>query len=193
MKIRNGFVSNSSSSSFIIDGNEWTCKDVALNMVKQAYKEKYIGKEEYKTIKQNLKKLNDVNCAIFVDMCDDLEIFKYGDNIFVDATNHLQWDIPYTYNDDDDVYDLSKKVKWYLPLVDNKILGKFVGEDHKSYKKDWLYRCDCETKYLKLDSGDVFCPKCKTDPDGKPIKILFREQKMNRILNENEKNLKIND
>lgn len=187
MKIRNGFVSNSSSSSFIVNGNEWTCKDVALNMIKQAYKEEYISKERYKTIKQNLKNLNDVNCAIFVDMCDDLEIFKHGDKIFVDATNNIAWDIPYQYDDDDDEkYSLSKNVKWYLPLVDNKILGKFPSDHHKIYKKGWIYKCDCGTKYLELDTGDIFCPKCKTDPDGNPIKILFRERKINRILNENE-------
>jgi hypothetical protein len=33
-----------------------------------------------------------------------------------------------------------------------------------------------------LDTGDFMCPKCEKDPDGKNIPVLSREDKLKRIL-----------
>ena len=188
MKIRNGFVSNSSSSSFIVNANDYTCKSIALDLIQQLYEQDAFHEDSFEIIKKNLEKLENENTSIFIEMADDMEISKCGDIIHIEASNHYDFEhIQYEIDEDyGDYYDNQEKIKWYLPLHDNKILGTTVREPHKIYKtKAWLYCCDiCGTRYLQLDSGDIFCPKCNTDPDGNKLQVLFREEKLKRIMDE---------
>jgi len=63
MKIRNGFVSNSSSSSFIINGKH-TCADVAKRVAEIMYSEN--NEKIYNIICNNLDKLTDKNSPIYI-------------------------------------------------------------------------------------------------------------------------------
>lgn len=193
MKIRNGFVSNSSSSSFIIDGTKTTCVDVAIDMVSQMYQEYDISNE--KLYIDRLKKLENKNIGIFIEYSDDLTIFKHGSDILVDATYHIDWDLEYVknYGEDHEFYDWMNQSEYYFPAIDNKIVGKLFDDEEdsallKKYKttKTWLYKCDnpnCDhkTRYI-IKEKQIFCPNCLHDVDG--VKVAFRKDKLIRIIDE---------
>jgi hypothetical protein len=67
MKIRQGFVSNSSSSSFIIDANKYSCAQVAEMMIESYFNNEYSAKDKNKSkMLDNLKKLEDKNTSIYM-------------------------------------------------------------------------------------------------------------------------------
>jgi hypothetical protein len=192
MKIRNGFVSNSSSSSFIIDGTKTTCVDVAIDMVSQMYEE--YNDDNEKLYIERLKKLENKNIGIFIEYSDDLCIFRHGNDIHVDATYHIDWDLEYIkeYGEYVDFYDIMKGSDYYFPAIDNKIVGKlFDDEDDKELLKKynttetWLYKCknpNCENKSrFIVKEKQIFCPNCLHDVDG--VKVAFRKDKLKRIIN----------
>ena len=193
MKTRNGFVSNSSSSSFIIDGTKTTCVDVAIDMVSQMYQE--YEKYNEKLYIDRLKKLENKNIGIFIEYSDDLTIFKHGSDIIVYATYHIDWDLEYVknYGEDHEFYDWMKQSEYYFPAIDNKIVGKLFDKEEdsallKKYitTKTWLYKCDnpnCDhkTRYI-IKEKQIICPNCLHDIDG--VKVAFRKDKLIRIIDE---------
>ena len=185
MKIRNGFVSNSSSSSFIIDGNKFTCVEIALKMTRVLYEDDQDG-DNYKIIVDNLNKLENKNTNIFIDCSDDIRIARVDNKIYIEACNHYDWDCLESieeYGDECEYYNKMQDAKYYFPLYDNKYLGKLVDSDSRNntkYKNTWIYRC--HTRYIELENGIIFCPKCLKDPDGNSVQQMFREDKLNRIL-----------
>ena len=199
MKIRNGFVSNSSSSSFVIDANKYTCVDIAIDMIEQLLEHnldyEYITKKEYNKLKKlytnRLKKLKNKNVGIFIQDGDDIEIEKVGNKIYVEASNHVYWNLDSLYNEykDDDYYDVERNTKWYFPQIDNKHLGTWVKQEYaEKYGKEWLYRCEnpkCnnQMRYIVKDNI-VFCPNCMTDPNGKVV--AFRKEKLERLINKKD-------
>jgi len=191
MKIRNGFVSNSSSSSFIIGGNMTTCVDVAINMFTQLKSEDYITNDLYEFVISNLNEVTDKNIGIFYEMADDLIISKVGDDIIVNATSHITWDIDFMkkMTEEYEYYDYQIQSKFYFPAQKNKKSyniynsGRFPGIANK-YKNEWIYKCDnknCNNKSIYVTAENkIFCPNCFYDPDGKEVK--FRVEKLKRIL-----------
>jgi len=191
MKIRNGFVSNSSSSSFIIDGTKTTCVDVAIDMVSQMYKE--YNNDNEKLYTERLKKLENKNIGIFIEYSDDLIIFKHNDNIYVDATFHIDWELEHIkeYIEDYEYIKLLRQPDFYFPAIDNKIVGKLFDDDQdseilKKYNStDWLYKCNnkkCSQPSIYIvKEKQIFCPNCLHDVDG--VKVAFRKDKLKRIIN----------
>ena len=201
MKIRNGFVSNSSSSSFILDSNKYTCVDVAIDMITQYIdhlkeydddNNEYLNKEK-KLYIERLNKLEDKNHGIFYIASDDIEIAKVDDKIYVEATNHVDWELDTVgWGDEGEYYEKFENVKWFFPQIDNKHRGTFVNDSEswvkEKYDKKWIYSCDnkdCSrhTRYI-VKEGQVFCPNCMTDPNGN--KVAFRLEKLERILEEDD-------
>jgi len=188
MKIRSGFVSNSSSSSFILDANKHTCVNIAKKMAKTMYS--YDGKpnenERYKKIIKNLNNLKDKNTSIYMDCTDDIRIVKKDDKIYVEGSYHYEWNLDNIKCGEEGAwYDIIQNGKFYFPEIDNKILGKMPDwEQEYPYKGD-TYRCECEagSRFIEIDNGELMCPSCCCDPDGKKIHRLFREDKLKRILN----------
>jgi len=183
MKIRNGFVSNSSSSSFIIDGTNVTCVDIALNMLETLNDEN--GYKNYETLKNNLQKLEDKDLSIFISACDDIKIVKKDDKIYVDASYHYEWNFDYIDileegSNSDIIYSMKN---FYFPSYDNKILGKLSDGENVRYPGKWIYSCnECHNRLLELENGIIFCTNCLIDPNGKNIQYLFRDKKIERIL-----------
>ena len=103
MKIRNGFVSNSSSSSFIISDKKFpTVRSLATYMLKQKIKEsRYNREEEYinydKEYINNLQNV-DENYPVSFPSCNyDTYIRKIGDCYLVATCNNTDWNL-YSYN-----------------------------------------------------------------------------------------------
>ena len=186
MKIRNGFVSNSSSSSFILDGTKWNCVDVAKDAIETL---RCKGSWEERTLDdwiEKLEKLPNKDTAILIEMSDNLEIYKENDKVYVEATHHIDWNFDAIGHGGEGEYVKGfQKQKIYFPQYD--MIGKLATNEKGLYPFMWIYKCDkCESRpfYFEMDDGTIYCPICKTDPNGKKVKKLFRYEKLKRIVNE---------
>ena len=104
MKIRNGFVSNSSSSSFIISDKKFpTVRSLATYMIKQKIKESRFNREEDEYINYDKEYMNnlhnvDENYPVSFPSCNyDTYIRKVGDCYLVATCNNTDWNL-YSYN-----------------------------------------------------------------------------------------------
>ena len=116
---------------------------------------------------------------------DDIHICKSENKIYVEGSNHYDWDLDcIDYGDECEFSDLFYEQKFYFPEYDNKVLGKLKDWD-KNYKyKDIPYTCNkCGAhNFIEIDNDELMCVKCYCDPDGNKIHRLFREDKLERIL-----------
>lgn len=119
MKLRNGFVSNSSSSSFIISNKKFkTVRSLATYMIKQKIKERrYEPEPEFNDYdKQYIKRLQNIdkNKDVSFPSCNyDTYIRKVGDQYLVATCNNTDWDL-YDYST-----KLSDKAKEELEKLKN--------------------------------------------------------------------------
>ena len=101
MKIRNGFVANSSSSSFVVPFKKITTLQVAKHMVNVVHRDNNNwNKNTSSSIKENLKALVE-DCKskkisdppIMFGSCNyDTKIIKYKGRIFVTTSNNHSWE-----------------------------------------------------------------------------------------------------
>ena len=115
MKIRNGFVSNSSSSSFIISNEKFpTLRNLAKFMIKKR------GNEDDKELIEKLKNIDENQSVSFNSYGDTTFIDKADDCYLVSTCNNIDWNL-YGY-----MTRLSENAKDYLI---NKLNDYSPGSD----------------------------------------------------------------
>lgn len=188
MKKRNGFVSNSSSSSFIVNLEDYNNNvfDLAREMV--SIREWEDDEELLKKI-DNFEKNESGNVGIFFNTCNYETFISHigGGYVFVDTCNNHNWDSIKTSNVPEHLKSFfeeeSMQYGEYYFKEDNKKSLKLLSlyNGIKGVKTNWdeQSRC-CFTPRWKVLGTEV-CPTCGKDKDGNIFKIFQRLDKLNRI------------
>lgn len=198
MKIRTGFVSNSSSSSFIIEtGKSYkTVFDVAKDMLKQVN-----SKSQLNFILDRIKNTKkDPNTPVMFYSCNyDTYISKYGNHFLINTCNNEDWHLK-------DEIGESTATKLY-PELDNgykEIDFEKIEKDTTYWhlERDFMFQksedySSCDRKgpdgkrlcgygeFVKINGEDQ-CPECFHLKDGTPSQYLLyknRDKKLERIIN----------
>jgi hypothetical protein len=189
MKIRKGYVSNSSSSSFIIDESHYdSIFDVAEDMIN----ERKWGEQDKKDIKKLRKLKIDSNTPISFCTCnyDTYIMRKYGCYLITTCNNHDFDDIFYGKSANNEKYKKIKeefqiedlfeiKEKTYFYRLESGIIGKPDKYEHPE-----RFYCHDRSWTVKNFPNIHICPICKLDKN----KTLHsynqtrRKEKIKRVL-----------
>ena len=215
MKTRNGFVSNSSSSSFIIKADDIfsTVKDVAeyiMSVCKTYYEEEYGEFNDlYHNEVETLKNISDPDTPMFFDTgSEETYIRKYDGKIIIRTNQNFYFseiskvalkindlsDDFYNYFDhindygEDVHYDEPSEFQYYFHKFNDFLILKYPPlKGHLCYIE---YCTHCKKSYpqgWKLMNGDEFC-NCQLETKLNYIRnIAARKDKLKKI-NENSNN-----
>ena len=171
MKIRNGFVSNSSSSSFVLKVSSKipTVFSVAEIMIK--HRDKDNAQYGYDNKNKDVKKLRslkiDPDTNIRFNSCNyDTYITKENDvYLITTCNNHGFWEIfeglsadstIYTIKYDEDLYNIQTDRDYYI--LELGVIGRQL-----SYQEERKYECktkDCYCGDLFKVGDDIICSQC---------------------------------
>lgn len=156
MKIRNGFVSNSSSSSFIInaEGDLSTVKDVAMYIITTILKE---GWQNYDNEIKCLDKMSDSDTPVFFNTGgDETYIRKHDGKIVISTTQNVHFQeienksLEKNQISEDYYY---KKFNDFL-ILEHNFFGRHIYIDNcpnccRAMSKGWIFKnnnklCECQ-------------------------------------------------
>jgi hypothetical protein len=194
MKIRNGFVSNSSSSSFIIrkykkNNNELSVKDFLIKLLSDNDMSQHYRNIE--VLINNLKYIKDEKILFYIaGDYDDTEITTNDKNeILINSSNHYEWENflsqYYDFEYDGDEGEFSQN--WYSNTdsddeenydnLKNKIFLPKYGLLFDNHKYGTCKKCQRFSKLLILNDKE-YCEYC----DEKNLSLLLRANKIKTIL-----------
>lgn len=153
MKIRNGFVSNSSSSSFILNGKHTTTAQVAVLMMYQMKHEwsKYWdhderpGDDKFYEALQWLEDNDDFDDPLLLPWSCNYEsfIWRAGDNeIYIDTCNNHDWTLLGGRYHGDGFYNEGNDVH-FLNMENN------IRQTAEEYRKAWWANLKAKKKELR--------------------------------------------
>lgn len=174
MKIRFGFVSNSSSASYIIDlkafNSVYELAKAMIELVIQDYKQNFpdIGtahaEKSLKNLEQAVKKgLNPDTPVHFPTINFDTQIVKMKDGYHVDTSmNHPFWELKGILEADEYLPNFPKDIFFFLSEFD--VIGQLKSYDPK-------YKCKNEhhPQMIILENGEAFCPQCNPEKCNKKL------------------------
>ena len=157
MKVRNGFVSNSSSSSFIISDKHFSSvKDLAIYMINKkieeyTYENENVNDEYIEYDKKLILKLDNIdeNSSVCFPSCNyDTYIKKFGDCYLVSTCNNTQWDL-YNFTTqltenarnaiNETINNSSKKIGEELKcIIEEPYEFYHIGKDYYDLRHDFL-------------------------------------------------------
>jgi hypothetical protein len=166
MKTRSGFVSNSSSSSFVIplnNGQFNTVADIALYMIpKREWKDDSIVMNN---IRRRLKSKVDPNCPISFRSCNyDTYIVKTVDGFFISTCNNHDWEFEVGNSPGDEdqesyiLHSLAYQHRYYNASFD--IIGYRYARTDKEGNYTYETCKICFGDLWILGWGNPFCPNC---------------------------------
>jgi hypothetical protein len=169
VKIRTGFVSNSSSSSFVI-ATDKSIVDVAFAMVpaREWGDRDAILQEKLLTL-SCCGKIYDPNTPLAFKSCNfNTFMMKFEGLIFVESCNNHPWYdfVDYRMATDEDLvligqsdrdfdYFKLQNLGYYFYWPEFDLYGTSLYPDYK-----FCNVCFCD--FVKLRSGEIICPNCKT-------------------------------
>jgi len=184
MKIRAGFVSNSSSSSFILSTKTYqTVFNAALAMLEIRTRDGWIECPEKSMIIKAKSLGVDPEMAVTFHTCNyNTFIFRHEGQLYVSTCNNHPWQDHLDYvnqgggHDEGDFRDLETKIYfWYIP---EDLVGKpITDEEWNAFVKDnpdleisrsWpsCWMKDEDGRHMHIDhpvrthEGEIVCPKC---------------------------------
>jgi hypothetical protein len=198
MKIRLGFVSNSSSSSYLVSSFHMTLGIVArgmLNIVMHDFKDGRKGKkilELHKTWSRNLgtalrmKEVKSGKLGItFPSANEDTYIIKKKDNFYIATCRNHQWDLlneERSYGEDDNEIYQYVEDKFYYNVKNQLIHGhEKYDENHKTL----CVKCKYNDGFYVVDKNGIkLCAFCYI-PQGKSENKAIEEIKAKDLKNFN--------
>lgn len=171
MKIRNGFVSNSSSSSFVVKvGKPFnTALELANHMI--PFREWDCDQELVNKVNKLIQKCPETPAVCFKSCNYDTFIAKMGDVFLVQTCHNHDWDLSqysapcpseyYNYFGDDSFYNLEHSMD-FLHL-DYDVIGRPA---HWRETKNFEYECPkCHHwGHHWIIGEDIKCPRCGSPP-----------------------------
>ena len=169
MKTRNGFVSNSSSSSFIIEGD---IEDIAIQMIDcmQRDMEEYNSQadNEYTKLKAKIKRIckrEDVKnseIGIMFPSCNyDTYMFKKDGKCYITTSNNYDWDLDWDYHGGGD--DYAEQDRAYAEIIDELF---YSTRNNKIMRKGSFPRHENDIDYSNPPRSNGICSKCRSDGYG---------------------------
>lgn len=161
MKVRNSFVSNSSSSSFVFnEDNEYkTTLDIAKAMVPLR---DWDNDEE---LIQKLMDMGDYDLPIAFRSCNyDTYIAREGKTFYIfTCNNHQFYDIlPHDYYEEDWKLEMDIRENNYFYWPEYNIETRAISYDEIIANGGLKSYCDkCYMTFQRNKEGIIICPKCK--------------------------------
>lgn len=158
MKIRNGFVSNSSSSSFILD-NKYKTSEIAITMLEHLDRERddynRLQNEikKYKTLINNYPDLEDINTFFPWSTNYDTYIFKHNNLIYINTCNNDNFYIvlsEYISGSDD---EFNRSMLWFYDISCDLLIQE--PPDYKFCKEHFRQK-------VSINKITTCCPCCYT-------------------------------
>lgn len=196
MKIRTGFVSNSSSSSFVLEtkNDHNTTWKVAQEMLRQREADGWNEDGEGPTAEETIRRIEALNLPVntpFTMHSYNYEtfIFKCDDKILIDTCNNHRWDISgeYTeyygdeykkYSDGDGLLVKHDDILFFH--MDYLIVAKEAPFEAMTEYKKTHPNCTHSYRQLQIPDGTLICPRCEPPVPIAPFALEPR-QKVNRL------------
>jgi len=186
MKIRSGFVSNSSSSSFIVSSEHFpTVRDLAIYMLRGQVREKRYYEEDEKYAEglvddedcleikieeiedtlfiKRLKNLDENQSISFPSINEDTYIRKVGDQYFVSTCNNTDWEL-WEYNSynltDNTKNELINLMNSYAENSDDCDIINRILDDDNEFPPFGIDYYDLNAEVLGIQGWDL-CPNAK--------------------------------